>query len=97
MIVENDIDKKNLNNYWQATCKVVKFNHQINKEVIKTADKKQLNTPIQADILDNFRLACKEYNLNMNVVLEALLKDFSNGNYSIIINRGNDIQVKKNI
>lgn len=65
--------------------------------MITTTDKKQLNTPIQADILDNFRLACKEYNLNMNVVLEALLKDFSNGNYSIIINRGNDIQVKKNI
>lgn len=29
MIVENDIDKNILNNYWQTTYKVVQFNHQI--------------------------------------------------------------------
>lgn len=58
-------------------------------------DKKQLNTPIQADILDNFRNACKDYNLNMNNVLEALLQDFASGNYDILISRTDGIKVVK--
>lgn len=63
--------------------------------MVKTSEKKQLNTPIQADILDNFRIACNEYNLKMNTVLEALLQDFNNNNYDIIINRTNGIKVVK--
>lgn len=63
--------------------------------MITTAEKKQLNTPIQADILDNFRIACNEYNLKMNTVLEALLQDFIDNNYDIIINRTNGIKVVK--
>lgn len=59
------------------------------------ADKKQLNTPIQADILDNFRNACKDYSLNMSTVLEALLQDFSSGNYDILISRTDGIKVVK--
>lgn len=58
-------------------------------------DKKQLNTPIQSDILDNFRTTCNDYNLKMNVVLEALMEDFSNGNYNIVIDRKEGIKVVK--
>lgn len=58
-------------------------------------DKKQLNTPIRADILDNFRTTCNDYNLKMNVVLEALMEDFSNGNYNIVIDRTEGIKVVK--
>lgn len=58
-------------------------------------DKKQLNTPIQSNILDNFRTACNDYNLKMNVVLEVLMKDFSNGNYDILIDRKEGIKVVK--
>lgn len=54
-----------------------------------------LNTPIQADILDNFKSTCNEYNLKMNTVLEALLSDFSSGNYDIVISRTDGIKVVK--
>lgn len=56
-------------------------------------DKKQLNTPIQSDILDSFRIACNEYNLKMNVVLESLMNDFSNGNYNILIDRKEGMKI----
>lgn len=56
-------------------------------------DKKQLNTPIQSDILDNFRTACSEYNLKMNVVLESLMNDFSKGSYNILIDRKEGIKI----
>lgn len=60
-----------------------------------TIERKQLNTPIQADILDNFKTTCNEYNLKMNTVLEALLQDFNNGNYDIVITRKDGIKVVK--
>lgn len=63
--------------------------------MIYITEKKYLNTPIQADILDNFRSACSDYNLKMNTVLEALLQDFANGDYDIIISRNNGIKVVK--
>lgn len=58
-------------------------------------EKKVLNTPIQADILDNFKSTCNEYNLKMNTVLEALLSDFSSGNYDIVISRTDGVKVVK--
>lgn len=64
-------------------------------DVITIAGKKQLNTPISADILDQFRDACNDYNLKMNAVLEALLSDFVNGDYNIIINRKDGIQITR--
>lgn len=63
--------------------------------VINIADKKQLNTPITADLLDQFRDACNDYNLKMNAVIEALLSDFVNGDYDIIINRKDGIKITK--
>lgn len=57
------------------------------------AERKQLNTPVNAEVLDNFRTACKEYNLNMSVVLDALLSDFASGNYNILISRDSGVTV----
>ena len=50
-------------------------------------EKKQLNTPINALILDDFRKACDQYNLKMNVVLEALMNEFIDGNYELTVSR----------
>lgn len=58
--------------------------------------KKQLNTPINSEILDDFRVACAEYGLKMNTVLEALLQDFNNGCYDVVTNRDHGIKVIKN-
>jgi antitoxin component of RelBE/YafQ-DinJ toxin-antitoxin module len=59
------------------------------------AEKKQLNTTINGTVLDSFKTACDDYNLKMNTVLEALLQDFSNGDYDIIISRNNGIKIVK--
>ena len=63
--------------------------------MITIADKKQLNTPITSELLDQFRDACNDYNLKMNAVLEALLSDFVNGDYDIIINRKDRIKITR--
>lgn len=55
------------------------------KEVHKM--RKQFATSIDTDILDNFKKSCDEYGLKMNTVLEALMKDFSTGNYSITVKK----------
>ena len=47
--------------------------------------RKQFATSIDTDISDDFKKACDEYGLKMNTVLEALMKDFSSGNYSITV------------
>lgn len=49
--------------------------------------RKQFATSIDTDILDNFKKSCDEYGLKMNTVLEALMKDFSTGNYSITVKK----------
>ena len=45
--------------------------------------RKAFTTSIDSEISDAFKKACDEYGLKMNVVLEALMNDFSSGNYSI--------------
>lgn len=57
--------------------------------------KKQLNTTVNGVILDNFKKACDDYNLKMNTVLEALLQDFSTGDYDIIISRNDGIKLSR--
>lgn len=49
--------------------------------------KKNFATSIDTDISDEFKKTCDEYGLKMNVVLEALMKDFSTGNYSITVTK----------
>lgn len=56
--------------------------------------RKQFATSIDADISNDFKKACDEYGLKMNTVLEALMKDFSSGNYSITVSKSG-ISIKK--
>lgn len=56
--------------------------------------RKQFATSIDTDISDDFKKACDEYGLKMNTVLEALMKDFSSGNYSITVSKSG-ISIKK--
>lgn len=45
--------------------------------------RKNFATSIDTDISDEFKKTCEEYGIKMNLVIEALMKDFSKGNYSI--------------
>lgn len=56
--------------------------------------KKNFATSIDTDISDKFKKTCDDYGLKMNIVLEALMKDFSNGNYTIKLKK-NDISIER--
>lgn len=56
--------------------------------------RKNFATSIDSDISDNFKKTCDEYGLKMNIVLEALMQDFSSGNYSINVSKSG-ISIKK--
>ncbi len=56
--------------------------------------KKNFATSIDTDISDEFKKTCDDYGLKMNIVLEALMKDFSNGNYIIKLKK-NDISIER--
>lgn len=56
--------------------------------------KKNFATSIDSEISDKFKKSCDEYGLKMNVVLEALMQDFSSGNYSINVSKSG-ISIKK--
>jgi len=56
--------------------------------------KKNFATSIDSEISDNFKKTCDEYGLKMNIVLEALMQDFSSGNYSINVSKSG-ISIKK--
>ena len=50
--------------------------------------KKQWGTTYDEDILKEFQATCEEYGMKANVVLEALMKFFSEGNCKIIVEKG---------
>ena len=56
--------------------------------------RKNFATSIDSEISDNFKKSCEEYGLKMNIVLEALMQDFSSGNYSINVTKSG-ISIKK--
>jgi len=56
--------------------------------------RKNFATSIDSEISDNFKKTCDEYGLKMNIVLEALMQDFSSGNYSINVSKSG-ISIKK--
>lgn len=56
--------------------------------------RKQFATSIDSEISDKFKKTCDEYGLKMNIVLEALMQDFSSGNYSINVSKSG-ITIKK--
>lgn len=56
--------------------------------------RKNFATSIDTDISDRFKKTCDNYGLKMNVVLEALMKDFSDGNYTIKLKK-NDVSIER--
>ena len=56
--------------------------------------RKQFATSLDTDITENFRQSCEAYGLKMNLVLECLMKDFSNGNYTIELKK-DGMSIKK--
>lgn len=56
--------------------------------------RKNFATSIDTDISDEFKKTCEEYGIKMNLVIEALMKDFSKGNYSIKLVKG-DVSIEK--
>ena len=58
--------------------------------------KKQWGTTYDEDILKEFQANCDLYGMKANVVLEALMKFFSEGNCKIVVDKGGlSIEVKK--
>ena len=56
--------------------------------------RKNFATSIDTDISDKFKKTCDDYGLKMNIVLEALMKDFSDGNYTIKLKK-NDVSIER--
>ena len=58
--------------------------------------KKQWGTTYDEDILKEFHATCDLYGMKANVVLEALMKFFSEGNCKIVVDKGGlSIEVKQ--
>ena len=58
--------------------------------------KKQWGTTYDEDILKEFQANCDLYGMKANVVLEALMKFFSEGNCKIVVDKGGlSIEVKQ--
>ena len=59
-------------------------------------EKKQLHTPINALLFDEFKTVCDEYGLKMNIILEAFMNSFIEGDFDVVVNRkGVQLQIKK--
>ena len=58
--------------------------------------KKQWGTTYDEDILKEFQANCDLYGMKANVVLEALMKFFSEGNCKIVVDKGGlSIEIKQ--
>ena len=58
--------------------------------------KKQWGTTYDEDILKEFQATCESYGMKANIVLEALMKFFSEGNCKIVVDKGGlTIEIKK--
>ena len=49
--------------------------------------RKNFATSLDEKTTERFKAICSNYGINMNTVLEALIEDFCNGNYAIIISK----------
>ena len=49
--------------------------------------KKQFTTSIDTEISESFRKTCDSYDLKMNVVLTAFMKQFSDHEFKVVIGK----------
>lgn len=52
-----------------------------------------LNTTINDEVLGEFKAYCKEFGLPMNVILEAFMSQFINGEFKLKFGKSNNIEV----
>ena len=45
--------------------------------------RKQFATSIEEDIQEEFKATCKNYGMQMNVILEMFMKEFSKGGFKL--------------
>jgi hypothetical protein len=58
--------------------------------------KKQWSTTFNEDVLKNFQANCDDYGMKANIVMEALMKFFSEGKCRIVVDKGGlSIEVKQ--
>lgn len=58
--------------------------------------KKQWSTTFNEDVLKKFQANCDDYGMKANIVMEALMKFFSEGKCRIVIDKGGlSIEVKQ--
>lgn len=58
--------------------------------------KKQWSTTYDEETLKRFQSTCDEYGMKANVVLEALMNFFSDGNCKLVVEKGGlSIEIKK--
>ena len=55
-----------------------------------------LSTPINKEILDQFRAKCKELNIPMNTVVEIFCKEFIRGKFEFTFARSMNIDIIDN-
>lgn len=60
------------------------------------AKRVMLNTTIREDILADFKNTCKESGINMNIILETFMKQFSNGEFTLKFGKSNNLNVDLN-
>lgn len=53
-------------------------------------EKAQFNTPINALVLDEFKAKCKEQGIRQNLVIEAFMKQYTAGEFSIKVVKENE-------
>lgn len=53
----------------------------------KLIPRAMLNTTISKDVLDEFKCKCKENGIQMNTLIEAFMRQYNNGEFSLQIKR----------
>lgn len=56
--------------------------------------KKQFSSSLEEGLLKKFKNECSNYGIAMNTILEALIQDFCDGNYTITISK-NGTKIKR--
>ena len=63
------------------------------KSDAKPKPRSMLNTTINEEVLDDFKAYCKELGLPMNILLEAFMTQFVDGEFKLKIGKANKINV----
>lgn len=55
-----------------------------------------LNTTIEIETFNNFRIACKQTGVPMNMILETFMKQFVNGEFQLKFTKSNNLEFDLN-